>query len=156
MSRAILLGTTVALAGGMAVSFQAALLAHLGRAAGPARAGLATYVAGGALAALALLALRGGTASALAPRTLWLAAAGAGLLGVLIVTTIAYATGRVSVTAGLAVMLAGQLGTAMVLDAWGVGAPAVAPTLRRVAGLLVIGVGAWLMLPAAPRPVSPP
>lgn len=142
------LGVAAALFGGVAVSLQAAALATAGRSAGALRAGLATYAAGGLVAVL-LLAVTGVTpaAGSPAPRASWIGAIAAGLLGLVIVSTIAYATSRVSVAAGLGVMLVGQMATALVLDAAGTGVPAVAIDARRLLGLLVMGLAAWLLLP---------
>jgi uncharacterized membrane protein YdcZ (DUF606 family) len=149
MSQSVVLGVVAALLGGGAVSLQAAALAQVGRTTGSIRAGLLTYFAGGVLAALLLLALRWTPAAAAAgpSRATWLAAAGAGALGLAIVTTIAYSAGRVSVAAALAIMLVGQMATALLIDAGGGSVPAVPVDIRRLLGVAAMGIGAWLLLP---------
>jgi transporter family-2 protein len=146
MNRSVVFGTAAALLGGVAVTVQAAMLVQVGRSTGALRAGLLTYLAGGAVAGVLLLALRAGPAAADPPhRALWII--GAGVLGLAILTAIAYSTGRVTVAAGLATMLVGQMAAAVIVDALGVTGAAVAIDLRRIAGLCVMAVGAYLLLP---------
>jgi uncharacterized membrane protein YdcZ (DUF606 family) len=80
-------------------------------------------------------------------RAAWLAAAGAGALGLAIVSTIAYSAGRVSVAAALAIMLVGQMAAALVIDAAGGSVVAVPVDARRLLGVAAMGLGAWLLLP---------
>jgi bacterial/archaeal transporter family-2 protein len=146
-----MLPALAALVGGVAISFQAVVLAGLGRSAGSLRAGLLTYAAGGMLALVCLGAMRvvgmtsGGASS---PAAGWLQGASAGALGIGILASLAYSTGRITVAAGLAMMLVGQMAAAVLLDAAGMGGSApVAFDLRRAAGILLLGVGAYLLLP---------
>ena len=149
MNQPAVLGTIAALLGGGAVSLQAAALAQVGRTTGSFRAGLLTYFAGGVLAAVLLLALRWTAAAGthVFSRETSVVALGAGALGLAIVTSIAYAAGRVSVAAALAIMLVGQMAAALLIDAGGGSVPAVPVDARRVLGVAVMGIGAWLLLP---------
>lgn len=149
MRSTLLLGTIAALVAGVAVSAQASILASLGRSVGALRAGLLTYTLGGALAALALLVLtmRWAPPTGQHPRDALLWSATAGACGVVILTAIAYSTARVSVAAGLGVILVGQMATAFVFDALGLGGITVPVDARRLLGLVVIGAGTYLLLP---------
>lgn len=150
MNQPLALGSLAALAGGVAVSLQAAALAAVGRSIGSLRAGLLTYAAGGVVSGLVLLAARLAPESVgAASRGAWAGALAAGVLGLVIVSTIAFATSRVTVAAGLAIMLVGQMAAALMLDAAGGGAPPVPVDARRLAGVLVMAIGAWLLLPRA-------
>lgn len=150
MDRPQLLAAGAAVLGGVAISLQAAVLAGLGKGIGAVRAGLLTYVAGGLAAVLLLAALAAGSPSSgrmgdLTAR--WVPALAGGALGLVILTAIAYSTGRITVTAGLAILLVGQLLAAALLDLWGVGGPAVPVDLRRLVGLSLVVLGAYLVVP---------
>jgi bacterial/archaeal transporter family-2 protein len=149
MDKQILLASGSAFLGGIAVSVQAATLAVLGRSVGSLRAGLLTYTAGGLLALVLLLGLYGGS---LVPAhtgqpSHWHRGISAGALGIVILATITYSTGRIAVTAGLAIMLVGQMLAAVLLDVLGVGGSTVPVDLRRVAGIGLLAAGAFLVLP---------
>jgi transporter family-2 protein len=149
VNRSIVLSSIAAIVGGVAISVQAMVLAGLGRSVGSLRAGLFTYAGGGILAIVALVVLRvgAGTTSSVSPAVSWLPGAAAGAMGIGILAAIAYSTGRISVAAGLAMMLVGQMAAAVLLDASGPSATAIPLDLRRLGGLLLLAAGAWLLLP---------
>lgn len=71
----------------------------------------------------------------------------AGWLGIAIVTGVAYSVQGVGVTAGLSAIIMTQLLVGAVIDSTGAGAIAVTIDVRRIAGLICMGVGVWLLVP---------
>jgi uncharacterized membrane protein YdcZ (DUF606 family) len=76
----------------------------------------------------------------------WMAAAG--FIGILVVIGVAFAVGQVGVTAGLAAVILAQLVVGLLLDRAGA-ATGASLTLdaRRIAGLVAMAAGVWLLLP---------
>ncbi|MBI3158790.1 MAG: DMT family transporter [Chloroflexi bacterium] len=148
MKPAILAGALAALVTGIIITAQAALLARSGGTLGAARTGLFTYLLGGAAAAaiLAILTLRPDRPVAPTPGQI-LVVAVAGLMGVAILTGIAFSGQRVGVGAALGAMLLGQMAAAILVDAFGWGGAAIPVTLPRLAGLAALAAGVWLLLP---------
>jgi transporter family-2 protein len=148
MKSAILAGALAALVTGIVITAQAALLARSGGGLGAARSGLFTYLLGGAAAAvvLAVLYLRPDRPAAPTPGQILIVAV-AGLMGVVILTGIAFSGQRVGVGASLAAMLLGQMAAALAVDALGWGGPVVPLSLPRLAGLAALAAGVWLLLP---------
>jgi transporter family-2 protein len=151
MDRTTVISWSVALLSGLAVALQVTLNSLAGRLIGARNTGLLVTASGGLLALLLILALtvtRQGIAWPQITRLTWLQMGLAGLLGIGILTGIAFALPRLGVAAGLACVLLGQLAFAIVIDtlSWGGGTP-IPLTLSRLAGLLLVLIGAWLLLP---------
>jgi transporter family-2 protein len=143
-------GTRVAilfsLAAGVAGAAQASISGALGRRVGTiGAAGFGVILAAILVIGLALVLGRGGSVVAAIhePRWLWLG----GLFGAMIVVAIAYAPPRIGTFATVALLIAGQLAAGALIDAYGwLGSPRIPVTLARVAGLVLVTVGAALTL----------
>ena len=151
MDRTAVISWTVALLSGLAIGLQVTLNGLAGRLIGARNTGLLVNASGGLIALLLILALaltRQGIAWPQITRPTWTQVGLAGLLGIGIIMGIAFALPRVGVAAGLASVLLGQLAFAIVIDTlgWGGGTP-IPLSLSRLAGLLLVLIGAWLLLP---------
>ena len=151
MDRTAVVSWTVALLSGLAIGLQVTLNGLAGRLIGARNTGLLVNASGGLIALLLILALaltRQGIAWPQITRPTWTQVGLAGLLGIGIIMGIAFALPRVGVAAGLASVLLGQLAFAIVIDTlgWGGGTP-IPLSLSRLAGLLLVLIGAWLLLP---------
>ena len=161
MNAQTMFAVLAALTTGTAIALQATLNGRLGAAIGPVHAGFLINSVGGGMAILAVvtwLVIRSiggaslGTSSvmraALPLPTILALAAGAGLLGILVVVGVSFAVKTVGVTAGLAAVILAQLAIGLLLDRIGaVGDVATAIDVRRVLGILAMAVGVWLLLP---------
>lgn len=137
----------LAIGTGALVAIQSVWNGIASRQIGALNTGLSSMIAGGTVA-LVLLAVsfsRQGVPDGLRPSAGFVI--GAGILGVVILTGIAFSVQRVGVTAGLAGVIFGQLLLAFLLDLFGVGGPAVRLEIRRVIGLALLGVAVFLLLP---------
>jgi transporter family-2 protein len=140
---AALAGTFV---GGALVALQAPTNAMLSRAvASPVNAATVSFAVGLAALVVAALAL-GARPNAAAVRELpWYAWTG-GLYGAVFVAVAAFAAPRLGVTFFLMVGIAGQLAMALILDKIGAfGLAAQEISWQRVAGVLLVVTGAWLV-----------
>jgi bacterial/archaeal transporter family-2 protein len=151
VDRTAVISWTVALLSGLAIGLQATLNGVAGRVIGARNTGLLVNASGGLIALLLILVLavtRQGITWPQVTRPTWMQVGLAGLLGIGIIMGIAFALPRVGVAAGLAFVLLGQLAFAIVVDTlgWSGGTP-IPLTLSRLAGLLLVLIGAWLLLP---------
>jgi transporter family-2 protein len=132
--------------GGALLALQAPTNAMLARAVGsPVNAALVSFGVG--LAGLFVAALAfGARPNAAAVRDIpWYGWAG-GVYGAIFVAVAAFAAPRLGVTFFLTVAIAGQLAMALFLDRYGAfGLDAVAISWQRVAGILLVLGGAWLV-----------
>lgn len=146
----LLAGAGVALLTGIAVGVQATLTSRAGELLGELRTGLLTNLAAGILAALVMipLVLHQGSEAWRPPLVGAWMVTGAGLLGILIITGAAFSFPRTGVAAGVAAVILGQLVISVLADTSGVGGVEPIPlTAERVAGLLLMGVAVYLLLP---------
>ena len=156
----IILGILAALLTGTAIAMQSSLNGRVGAVIGPIRTGLAVNALGGSLAliviAVLVLLARGNVipgpfsaareAGKVGATFLMLLAAG--FLGIIIISGISFAVQGVGVTAGLAAVILAQLVVGLVIDAVGGGSmDAIAIDLRRVAGIIAMAVGVYLLVP---------
>jgi transporter family-2 protein len=140
---AIVLSLVAGVAGGV----QASLSGTLAR-----RIGVLETAAFGALVATLLLTTAtlaagrgvGGVSAGLhQPPWLWLT----GVMGAVVVGTIAYAPSRIGTFATIALLIAGQLTAGVVIDALGLlGSDRIPLTVTRVGGLALLAAGAALVL----------
>jgi transporter family-2 protein len=146
MNPALLIALAGALLGGALISVQTPTNAMLSRAVGsPVNAALISFAVG--LVALLIIALALGVRPAAGPvRALpWYAWTG-GLYGAVFVTVAAFAAPRMGITFFLMVSIAGQLGTALLLDRMGAfGLDRVEISASRVAGVILVIAGALLV-----------
>jgi bacterial/archaeal transporter family-2 protein len=137
----------LALAAGLAGSVQAAVMGRFGERVGSVEAVTWAFLLSAGLALLALLATRrglGGLADAWSSQKwLWLGA----LFGTFIVFTITFTSPRIGTTATIALLVAGQLVAAAVIDRYGLfGFERIALAWPRALGILLLAVGAALTL----------
>ena len=153
MKSVIILGVAGALVTGIAIGMQATLSSRIGGLIGPIRTGLLTNFVGGVLAGLIVLGLilNQGSAAWRLPRTAAIMLVVAGALGLLIITGVAFSLQRIGVTAGVAALILGQLFVSVIVDTtgWG-GAEPIPLSLRRIAGLAVMALAVYLLLPRRP------
>jgi transporter family-2 protein len=139
--------TTLALAAGVAGSLQIAILGLLGQRIGELEAAAfafaLTAVAGVVILLVARRSLSGFGAALGEPAWMWLG----GLMGVLVVTAIVITGPRIGIVATSALLIAGQLASATLIDRFGwFGLERVPLTGWRVAGLALLTIGALLTL----------
>lgn len=140
------LAIVFSLAAGIAGAAQASISGALGRRVGTiGAAGLGVVIAAILVVALAVALGRGGSIVSALHQPLWLWLGG--LFGAVIVLAIAYAPPRIGTFATVALLIAGQLAAGALIDAYGwLGSPRIPVTLARVAGLVLVTVGAALTL----------
>lgn len=146
-----MLALGVAVLCGLTIGVQSTLNSISGKTVGALLTGLlVNFMAGSA--AFVLLALlyarRGGAAfSALQAPALGVIAL-AGLLGVAIITGMAYALPRTGLGAGLAAIIAGQMAVGVLVDTLGLaGGEPIPLSLARIGGLALLALGTWAILP---------
>lgn len=151
MKNVLLIGAGVALITGIMIGSQATLSGRLGSIIGPIKTGLMMNMAGGLLAftiyiiTLVLPIVK--EEGAVTPRA-WVMLIVGGVLGVFIVVGVSFSISRVGVTAGLGTIILGQMLVSSIVDVsgWG-GAEPIPMTMSRVAGLLILGLAVYLLLP---------
>lgn len=157
MNIKIVLSIGVALLTGAAIALQASLNGRAGAIIGPIRTGLLVNALGGSIAATALLLFfltsRMGVNTESVElggiQTVGITAA-AGLLGILIIIGVSFSVQGIGITAGLSAVILAQLVMGLIIDASGAaGAEIVALDLRRFAGVLVMAIGVYLLVPKA-------
>jgi len=150
MKTAIILGGLGAFATGILISLQAYLSGRAGTLVGSIRTGLWTNMLGGALAALLIIALRmvGKQAGSALPINAARMTLIAGALGIAIIMGISFSMEIAGLAAGSASVFLGQMALGVFADAvgWG-GAQPIPLDLRRLLGLLVMGLAVYLLLP---------
>ena len=135
----------LAIIGGIAVALQGHFMGIMDQRIGSKESVFITYASGGILAAVMMIAARGGHLNAWqnAP---WYALT-AGALGLVIVGTIGYTVPRLGLTMAFTVIVASQLVVAVMLDHFGVlGATVRTMDLPRITGLIFLILGVWLVL----------
>jgi transporter family-2 protein len=137
----------LAFTAGIAGAVQVAVMGRFGERVGAIEALAFSLLLSTLIASVALLVARrslGGFADAFqAPRWLWLGA----FMGAFIVLTITVAAPRVGVVAVTALLIAGQLGTAVLIDRFGIfGVERIALSWPRVVGIALLVAGAALTL----------
>ncbi len=145
----------VAVSSGMGMAVLGALNSAAGRFVSPLGTGLIVNILAGMLAGLTLLMLRQHlpqvTAASVREAMPYLIISA--LLGIGTLTGIAFSLARIGVAAGLASLIMGQILLAVVLDTNGWNGTGPIPlTLARAAGLALLLVATWLLLPNTLRP----
>ena len=143
MSTAAVLAFTAGIAGAV----QVAVMGRFGERVGAIEALAFSLLLSTLVASVAMFAFRGslaGFSEALrAPKWLWVGA----LMGAFIVLTITIAAPRIGIVAVTALLIAGQLGTAVAIDRYGVfGVDRIGLAWPRVAGIALLVLGAALTL----------
>ena len=137
--------TIVAAVAGVAMTAQAQLMGHLDRSVGTIESVFLTYGTGAVVIGLIMLAMRGGNLGEwhIAP---WYAYS-AGLLGLVIVGCIGYATPRLGLAVTLTIAVATQFTMAAIVHHFGLlGANQQPMDLSKLGGMAAILIGVWLMV----------
>ena len=131
--------------GGIAVTIQGQFMGLLDKNIGTLESVFITYSSGGILAAVAMIASRGGNLKAV--QTVPWYALSAGLMGLVIVGTIGYTVPRLGLSKAFTIIVASQFLVASILDHYGLLGAAVRPMdLSRLAGMALLVVGVWLIV----------
>ena len=135
----------LAILGGIAVTLQGHFMGLLDRGLGTRESVFITYGSGGFVAALMMVASRGGNLRGWASVP-WYSLS-AGLLGLLIVGTIGYVVPRLGLAKGFTLIIASQFIVAALIDHFGLLGGAVRPLdAVRMVGMLTLLVGVWLII----------
>lgn len=134
----------IAAIAGVAIATQGQFIGAIDRALGPITTVFITYAGGGLLATLIWLFTRRSLSNIRdVPWYSWTA----GLLGLIIVGAIGYATPRLGLSRAMIVIVGAQLLTAVVIDHFGLfGAPVRTVDLSRAAGVILAFAGVWLVV----------
>ena len=135
----------VAAVAGVAMAAQAQLMGHLDRSVGTIESVFITYGTGAIVIGLIMLAMRGGNLGEwhIAP---WYAYS-AGLLGLVIVGCIGYATPRLGLAVTLTIAVATQFTMAAIVHHFGLlGADQQPMDVSKLSGMAAILLGVWLMV----------
>ena len=135
----------LAVIGGIAVTIQGQFMGLMDKNIGTLESVFITYSSGGILAAVAMIASRGGNLKAV--QTVPWYALSAGLMGLVIVGTIGYTVPRLGLSKAFTVIVASQFLVASILDHYGLLGAAVRPMdLSRLAGMILLVAGVWLIV----------
>jgi bacterial/archaeal transporter family-2 protein len=140
--------TVVALAAGLAGAVQATVLGILGRRTGVMAAAAVVGLIGALIITMMSIVEGRGLAgigeTLRQPAWLWIAG---GFLGAVIVTSLTFAPPRIGTFGTFALVIAGNLAAAVLIDSLGLfGVSRVPITVTRVAGLVLLAGGAALVL----------
>ena len=131
--------------GGIAVTIQGQFMGLIDKNIGTLESEFITYTSGGILAAVAMIASRGGNLKAV--QTLPWYTLSSGLVGLVIVGTIGYTVPRLGLSKAFTIIVASQFLVASILDHFGLLGAAVRPMdLSRLAGMSLLVVGVWLIV----------
>jgi transporter family-2 protein len=137
--------TLIAACGGVAAGLQAHFMGLMDRTIGTRESVFITYALGGLIAVLGMLFWRGSNLRAWhdAP---WYSLF-AGVLGLVIVGTVAYTVPRVGLSRAFTAIVAAQFTVAALIDHFGLlGAIARPLDASRLLGIVVLVAGVWLMV----------
>jgi transporter family-2 protein len=144
------LALLVAIGSGLLIGTQATMTNRIGELIGSMRAGFLINMAGGTTAVLIVLALLISRKAGNWNLSNGVIALGliAGALGVLIIAGIAFSLQGTGVAAGVASLVMGQMIVGTIVDTNGIGGVEPIPlSLQRVAGLAVMALAIYLLLP---------
>jgi len=139
-----LLASVTAL-GGVATALQAHFMGLMDKRLGTLESVFITYFSGGVLIGLIVLIQRGGNlfSGAAAP---WYAYT-SGVLGLIIVGTLAYSVPRLGLVAAFTIFVSAQFAMGALVDHFGWMGSAVRPlTASRLTGMAVVMAGIWLII----------
>ena len=136
---------SIAIMGGVAIAFQGQFMGLLDRALGTVSSVFITYVGGGLVITMLLIAFRGGNLKNW-QGVPWYAFS-SGILGLVIVGSIGYVVPRLGVAKGFTLTVASQFLIASLIDHFGFFGAAVRPMeMMRLLGLCLMLVGVWLVV----------
>lgn len=135
----------IAVIGGVTVALQGQFMGLIDKGIGTRESVFITYVSGGILAGIVMLAARGGNLRSW--HTVPWYALSSGLLGLVIVTTIGYTVPRLGLSKAFTIIVASQFITAALLDHFGVLGAVMRPLdLSRLLGFGILTLGVWLIM----------
>lgn len=144
----IVFALVIATIGGIAVTLQANFMGTMTRTLGTLESIFITYGSGGLVVVTIFLIRTWFQGNGLdAWRTIPPYAFTAGLLGLIIVGSIGFATARFGLIAAFAIILLAQYSSAAVIDHFGFFGATVEPLgIQRLIGIALLLIGAWLVL----------
>ena len=135
----------IAVIGGSAGALQGQFMGLMDKNIGTLESVFITYVSGGIIAALAMLASRGGNLRAF-QAVPWYALS-SGLVGLIIIGSIGYTVPRLGLSKAFTIIVTSQFLVAAILDHYGLLGAAVRPMdLSRLAGMALLVGGVWLIV----------
>ncbi len=151
MQKSVLIALTVAVFSGLAVGVQSSLNSAAGKITGATLTGLLVNIAAGTFAGLVLIVIYfrqdGFSFSALQMPTLGIIMV-AGILGIGVITGIAFSLPKIGIAAGLSAIIAGQMVMGIVIDTFGLtGGESIPLNWMRIGGVGLLALGAWAILP---------
>ena len=150
LTKLILLGVFAALATGVIIGAQSTISSRVGTIIGSFKTGILINTFGGLIAGFVLVVLLiiNGKGFWQIPTTGIVLSMIAGLLGILIITGVAFSIQKTGVAVGVATLILGEMLVSVIADAKGWGGAAPIPvTWPRVIGLVVIAAGIILLMP---------
>lgn len=130
--------------GGLAGALQSQFLGLMEQRAGTLASAFVTYAGGGLAVSLMVLAARGGRLAELRTVPWW--AFTAGLMGLVIVSSLGVSVDRLGLGAGLTLFTGASLISAALIDHVGWLGEAVRLDARRLAGVAFVVFGTWLVV----------
>jgi transporter family-2 protein len=140
----------IAMLTGISLGIQATINSQIGTRIGSIATGLLVIAAGGVLSAVAIVVLGNRLVDFQSAgfKQSALGIAAAGILAIIAIAGTAYALPRISVAAGLASIILGQMLVAVIVDTTGWGGVQQIPlNAERVIGLVLLTVAVWLLAP---------
>jgi transporter family-2 protein len=135
----------IAVVGGVAVALQGQFMGLIDKCIGTRESVFITYASGGVLAGIVMLASSGGNLRSW-QEVPWYAFS-AGVLGLVIVTTISYTVPRLGLSKAFTIIVASQFVTAALLDNFGLLGAVMRPLgISRLLGFGVLTLGVWLIM----------
>ena len=135
----------LAIFGGVAVTLQAQFMGVMDQQLGTIESVFITYGGGGLIVGLTMLLLRGGNLAAWRSVPPYVLAAG--ILGLIIVSTIGYVTPRLGLVAAFTILIATQFVLGSLIDHFGwLGAEIRPLDNSKLLGLGVLLLGVWLVI----------
>lgn len=139
----ILLIILIGLIGGVAVGLQSPLASMITQRLGLFESVFIVHIGGAIIALIPLLIYGGGKLTEW--RTLPWYALGAGIFGLVVISSISYMIPRIGIAAAITTIVAGQLLVGAILDHYGLlGAAGRSMDLTRGFGMAVVLLGVWL------------
>jgi bacterial/archaeal transporter family-2 protein len=135
----------LAVIGGLAVTLQGQFMGLIDKGIGTRESVFITYVSGGILAGVVMLASRGGNLRSW-QEVPWYALS-AGVLGLVIVAAIGYTVPRLGLSRAFTIIVASQFLSAALLDHFGLLGAVMRPLdFSRLSGLGALILGVWLIM----------
>lgn len=139
----LLLIVLVGLVGGLAVGMQGPLASLLTQRMGPLESSLIVHVGGAVVSLIGVLIIGGGKLAQWRSAPWY--ALGAGVFGLIVLSSVSFIIPRIGVAAAIVTIVAGQILLSATLDHFGWLGAAVRPLdASRLLGLAVVMLGVWL------------